>query len=74
MTSGWYSGLHTLFFSRQGGGDVSEISEMKIDQAANERGIDLDPAFCGIYVESASSESGGFRKSFGERPVQRLKA
>jgi hypothetical protein len=44
VTSGWYSGLHTLFFSRQGGGDVSEISEMKIDQAANERGIDLTPS------------------------------
>lgn len=44
MTSGWYSGLHTLFFSRQGGGDVSDISEMKIDQAANERGIDLTPS------------------------------
>ena len=48
MTSGSYSGLHTLFFSRQGGGDVSEISEMKIDQAANERGIDLDPVLRGL--------------------------
>ena len=72
MTSGWYSGLHTLFFSRQGGGDVSDISEMKIDQAANERGIDLTPSV--VYVESGSSESRGFRKSLGERPVQRLKA
>jgi hypothetical protein len=43
VTSGSYSGLHKLFFSRQGGGDVSEISAMKIDQAAN-GGIDLTPS------------------------------